>query len=134
MATVKTRHSMNSVHGQNLFLFYSVPPWIVSSSGDAIKFNVPGHYLRNYGMHQMVPRIRIALMCWASVVLLDKIFPHISHPSIFFSSCPDKMWLANLGFFLKFDLMDFSTSTVSILLMIINVYHTGGQLSNWLSI
>ena len=25
-------------------------PWIVSPSGDAIKFNVPGHYLRKYGI------------------------------------------------------------------------------------
>ena len=54
MATVKTRHSMNSVPGQKIFLFYSVPPWIMSpspleNSFHAIKFNVPGHYLRKYG-------------------------------------------------------------------------------------
>ena len=33
---------------------YSVPPWIVSPSGDAIKSNVPGHYLRKYGISLVI--------------------------------------------------------------------------------
>ena len=51
----------------------------------------------------------VALMCWANIALLDKISPHISHPNIFFSSFPDEIWVCNLVFFFKFNLMDFFT-------------------------
>jgi hypothetical protein len=68
METVKTRHSMNSVPSQNLFLFYNVPPWIVSPSGDDIKFNVPGHYLRKYGTQRKLLNFEF----WIHGELYDK--------------------------------------------------------------
>ena len=45
---LKTRHFMNSVPVQNLFLIYSVPLELFPHL--EIEFDVPGHYFRKYGI------------------------------------------------------------------------------------
>ena len=83
MATVKTRHSMDIVPGQNIFLFYSVLPWIVSPSGDAIKSNVPGHYLRKYSINEVLKISWNYCIVFKDVYLVRDIKPPILFLPIF---------------------------------------------------
>ena len=62
MATVKARHSMNSVPGQSIH-------WIVSLSGDAIKCS--GHYLRKYGKWTKILTLYCDLLTKVDFVISD---------------------------------------------------------------